>query len=387
MEQPTNPEPLPVACDSADALPRRVKSKSSDNLLSLMMLNYESRARLLWVAVLLALPLSLGTETWQSLPTPLSNNAVASLKIGDRVVLFSFMGIGEKKTHDAITRSAFALDTQSGEWSMLPPVPGPGRIAASAVGVRGRVYLFGGYTVAADGKEVSLPNVDIYDPASHTWSRGADIPVPVDDSVAAVYQERYVYLISGWSQTENVRNVQVYDTVTDVWRQATPIAGRPVFGHAGALLGSTIVYVDGAYTNPRGRTPKYVPSDQCWMGRIDPADPTKVQWKRLPKHPGSARYRIAAGASSQGSRIYFSGGTDNPYNYNGVGYDRRPAEPVAVTFAWNLQRGRWEVVTRNTPYPTMDHRGLLVTPAGLVRVGGMEQGQRVTSRVTVMPVR
>jgi hypothetical protein len=32
----------------------------------------------------------------------------------------------------------------------------------------------------------------------------------------------------------------------------------------------------------------------------------------------------------------------------------------------------------------MDHRGLLVTTEGLVIVGGMEKGQKVTARVAVL---
>lgn len=329
-----------------------------------------------------------GAPEWEPLPAAVSNNAVASLQAGRSLLLFSFLGIGEKKTYDAITRSAFVLDTSSGKWAALPPVPGSaGRLAASAAGVRGRVYLFGGYTVDAQGKEVTVANVDIYDPASRAWSRAADIPVPVDDSVLGVYRERYVYLVSGWSQADNVHHVQVYDTLKDKWRQATPIPGRAVFGHAGAVLGNVIVYVDGAYRSPTGSNPRYVASDECWMGRIDRNDAAKIEWSRLPGHPGPARYRIAAGASSQNQKVYFSGGTDNPYNYDGVGYDGRPAEPVAVTFAWDVGAGKWEMIHDPVPAPTMDHRGLLVTPFGLVRVGGMEAGQRVSRRVAVEPIR
>ena len=94
---------------------------------------------------------------------------------------------------------------------------------------------------------------------------------------------------------------------------------------------------------------------------------------------------VTAGPSQKDQKIYFSGGTDNPYNYDGIGYDGRPSEPSPVTFAWSLRTSKWEVITENTPDPTMDHRGLLVTPAGLVIIGGMEKGQQVTSRVTVIP--
>jgi hypothetical protein len=49
-----------------------------------------------------------------------------------------------------------------------------------------------------------------------------------------------------------------------------------------------------------------------------------------------------------------------------------------------LRTGKWETINQHTSQPTMDHRGLIVIPEGLVLVGGMEKGQKVTSRVAVM---
>jgi hypothetical protein len=73
-------------------------------------------------------------------PAPVSNNAVASLKVGKQPYLFSMMGIGGKKTWDAITNRAFQLNLESGKWIELRPVPGvAGRLAASAVGLRDQV--------------------------------------------------------------------------------------------------------------------------------------------------------------------------------------------------------------------------------------------------------
>ncbi|MGH9509818.1 MAG: Kelch repeat-containing protein [Terriglobales bacterium] len=349
-----------------------------------------------WVALFAQQPAvpSLPGE-WRELPpllTAASNNAVAGIRADGRSYIFSLMGIGLKKTWDAITPEAWALEMKSREWVLLRPVPGPvGRLAASAAGVGERVFVFGGYAVDGQGGELSLSYVDIYELKAQRWARGADIPVPVDDSVIGVYRNRYVYLIGGWSKRDNLRDIQIYDTEKDDWLAGTPIPGTPVFGHSGGLAGDTIIYVDGAYKNPAfgatppppAGTPAYLPSDECWMGKIDAKDLTKITWTRVPNHPGKARYRMAAG--DWGQRIVFTGGTDNPYNFNGVGYNGRPSEPVATTFAWNVDRQMWQTLPDN-PHPTMDHRGLVRTQEGLVVVGGMETGQKVSTRVSLIRI-
>src|SRR5882724_1290566 len=319
------------------------------------------------------------------LPVPLSNNAVASVKSRGALLLYSLMGLGPKKTWDATTNSAYTLDPDTGKWAEMHSVPGTiGRLAATAVGAREHIFLFGGYVVDGQGGETTLPDVNVYEPLTDRWFRAEDMPVAVDDSVAGVYHDRYVYLIGGWSKTDTVRDVQVYDGQKNTWSKATPIPGTPVFGHAGAVVGDTIVYVDGAHKNPAGDQPKYVAVSECWMGKITKADMTKIEWTKLPDHPGPARYRIGAGVSEKEGKIYFSGGTDNPYNYNGIGYNNQPSEPSPVTFAFNVRSGKWETINENTPDPVMDLRGLLLTRRGLVIVGGMAKGQQVIANVAIV---
>jgi len=320
----------------------------------------------------------------EALPEAISDNAVAILKLHGQFELFSLMGIGPKKTWNAVTTAAYQLDAVSGKANAVHPVPGTaGRIAAMAVGASGHLFLFGGY-VLYQGGGMAVPDANLYEPEHDRWLRLADIPIAVGDAVIGVYHDRYIYLIGGRTNGRLSSNVQIYDTEKGKWTSGTPSPGAAVFGHAGALVGNTIVYVDGAKENPSHGSPRFVASDECWMGRIDHHNPTKIEWTKLPNHPGNAHFRIASGGSEKDGTIYFSGGSDNPHNYDGIGFDGKPAEPSPVTFAFNVRSGKWETLDDNTPDPTMDHRGLVVTPEGLVILGGMEKGQQVTGNIEVL---
>ncbi len=117
-----------------------------------------------------------------------------------------------------------------------------------------------------------------------------------------------------------------------------------------------------------------------WRGDIDPDDPLHIEWSRLPPHPGPPLYRAAAG--SVGPWVIFAGGTDNPYNYNGIGYDGEPSVPRALVFGFNVETGEWRRFGRLAE-ATMDHRGLVMAEDALIIVGGMEAAQRVSDRVTI----
>jgi|HubBroStandDraft_5_1064220.scaffolds.fasta_scaffold18952_4 hypothetical protein len=332
------------------------------------------------------------------LPAPVTNNAVAISHEQGGPKIYSFMGMGAKKTWDAVSTSAYELDPATGKWTEERPVPGvAGRLAASAVALHDQVFIFGGYVLDAQGGQTTVSDLNVFVPIENRYYRGKDIPVPVADAVVGLFRDRYIFLIGGWSAAagskgEAVTNVQIYDTDNDTWMQGTPIPGTPVFGHAGAILGDTIVYVDGAYKNPFG-SPKFLASRECWMGIIPTskkADIRRIEWTNIPVHPGTARFRIAAGAGppeKRAGRIYFSGGTDNPYNYDGIGYNGHPAEPSPVTFAFNIYTEEWETIDEDTSEATpvtMDHRGLLATRDALFIVGGMEKAQQVTNKVTVV---
>lgn len=312
------------------------------------------------------------------LPVPTTNHAVAAGVVGGKWRVFAMLGVDSTKRWSGITRRAWALADDEVRWRALPLVPGDaGRLAATAQVVRGRVYLFGGYTVDSAGRERSVNAVDIYDPAVAGWRAGRPIPIPVDDAISGVYRDSLIYLVSGWHDTDNVRDVQVYDVVADRWSAGTPIPGPGVFGHGGGMAEGRIIFIDGARRNAKG--PRYVNESQSWMGTVDSVRPTTITWTRLPTHPPPVRYRPAVASCDR--FVIFAGGTDNPYNYNGIGYDDAPSEPLAGAMAYDTRQRTW-LLLPSAPAATMDHRGLVIRGDTGWIVGGMGEG-RVVARDVV----
>jgi N-acetylneuraminic acid mutarotase len=317
------------------------------------------------------------------MPAAVSNNAVATLQNGLEV--FSLMGVGPKKTWDDVSNKVYMLRLASAKWSDIRAVPGvAGRLGAVAVGMRGKIFLFGGYIVDNQGGQITVSDVNGYVPQDKKWYRGEDIPVPVDSAVIGVNHDRYVYLVGGRSKNGPVNNVQVYDAQKNTWSQATPLPGAPVFGHAGGLADDEIVYADGAMKNSGSGDP-YVVSQECWLGKIDKKDPNKIEWSKLPAHPGPAHFGIAAGALAKDRRMVFSGGSAAVHDFKGNGYDGKPVEISPVTFDFDLHSHRWETVTEDTTDPRMDSRGIVETPIGRLILGGMVKNGAFTARVQVVP--
>lgn len=324
---------------------------------------------------------SVAQVTIPDLPMAVTNNAVAIDATNGAVTLYSFLGLDSTKRFDGITGRAFRLTLGNDRWEELPPVPGSrGRLAATAQAIRGEVILIGGYTVDSTGAERSVPEVDIWDPRSGAWRAGAPMPLPVDDAVSGVWRDSLLYLVSGWHDVDNVTAVQIYDPATDRWTMATPIPGPGVFGHAGGVVGDAILFVDGVSRNET--RPRYRLKAQAWRGEIDPGNPERITWTSIPSHPGPPLYRAAAGVC--GTRLVLAGGTDNPYNYDGIGYDGVPSEPRAGVVVYDVAAGVW-IESSPAPMATMDHRGLLIGRDGMFVVGGMRSGQVVSAGTVILP--
>lgn len=326
-------------------------------------------------------PKRISARALPALPVPTTNNAVAAAMVDGKSYLYSFLGLGAKKEFSSIHRECFRLDLATNAWERLPDVPtANGRLASTAQTVDGKIYLFGGYTVAENGDERSLPDVDVLDARTNTFSKAAPMPVPVDDAISVVWRDRFIILVSGWSDTDNVRDVQIFDTKTNRWAKTTPLPGPGLFGHAGAIVGDQIVIADGVKVVPpseKGGRRSFSITGDCYIGRIRKGAHIRIDWRRIKAHPLSPRYRMAAGAIPGSTKILFTGGTENPYNYNGIGYNGVASTPAAYSITYDVRADRWDVID-GAPL-TMDHRGLVSDGKRMYLIGGMNAQRDVVT--------
>ena len=168
------------------------------------------------------------------------------------------------------------------------------------------------------------------------------------------------------------------------WRAfaaATPWPGEPVFGHAGGIVDDQMLVCDGVKVQyPADDSPrKFLASDQCWAGKIDAENHRRIHWRSVNKHPGVSLYRMAATGDSK-QRVVFAGGSDNPYNFNGVGYDGVPSKAGKAVFSYSFKTGDWQQ-HGELGRGSMDHRGLLFSKGWYYLAGGMQEEQTVVRDV------
>ena len=120
------------------------------------------------------------------------------------------------------------------------------------------------------------------------------------------------------------------------------------------------------------------------MGKIDHKDPNKIEWSKLPPHPGPGRFGIVAGAGERDHRILFSGGSTTPHDYKGLDAQGKPVELSPVTFAFDVRANHWETVEENGDDFRADSRGIAFTAIGPLIVGGTVADAGITGQVLVL---
>ena len=162
-------------------------------------------------------------------------------------------------------------DPQTNTWQRGADMPTL-RHSAKAATVNGIIYVFGGYS-AKDQKIVNMkfPTVvEAYDPQTDTWSRKQDMPVPRIHFGLGVVAEK-VYIIGGKTDIRKgiTNRVDIYDPATDTWAKAPQMPVQRDLDFDSAAVANNRIYVIG------GAPPiieEYNPISRQWRKMNDMLD-------------------------------------------------------------------------------------------------------------------
>ena len=339
---------------------------------------------LFFVLVIPILGSSQGGWEWDilpSMPEPVSNNAVVEAFVGDSLCVYSFTGISEGLEPEDIHLKSWRYKTVTEQWTQLPDVDDfQGEIAAGASTINNIIYLIGGYHVFEGFNEQTSNKVHRFDADANTWLEdGADIPVPIDDQVQAVWRDSLIFVITGWSQNTNVDDVQIYDPSIDNWTAATSIPNSSsfkAFGASGTIIGDTIYYYGG--TKISGFN--FLATNEFRKGIINPEDPTDILWSLEPDTDLPDGYRMAC--TSFGDEVVWIGGAQIAYNFDGLAYSGGAVvQPHQEIRTFNSFTNSWSFF-EGSPFSAMDLRGIArVADDEWIIAGGMTTDAQVTDAV------
>lgn len=317
------------------------------------------------------------------LPEGVTNNASAAVVVNGKTIVYSFYGLDSSKKWSGVHKKVFKIDIDGSKAKYTGEIPdSAGRIAASASSICNKIYVAGGYSVYADAKEKSSPNLFIYNPKTESFAKGADLLFPIDDHIQSVWRDSLLFIISGWNDSNNTSVVQVYNPFTNQWKLATPVPDEreaKIFGGCGIIVKDTIYYLGGAAYEKF-----YPPVNILYKGIINKKNPYNIKWIRWGEFPLPYRYRSAAFYTN--GKIYFFGGSNETYNYNGISYkEKQPVNPNNTVLIYEIAAQKFSLKKTPVNMRRMDLRNIV--PVGKHRwvvTGGMKINQQVSIEAVII---
>ncbi len=200
-------------------------------------------------------------QTVSDYPIAIADNA-ASVDV-ETGKIYSIAGSNNENSTQA---ASYIYDPNVNAWSPIANIPA-GREAPIAEFIGGKLYVTDG---SAKSPLTIFPHaaaeLDIYDPTTDTWNKGAPIPV-AGYGAASVVLNGKLYVVGGISPgsglahpTKYLNLVQVYNPTTNTWQLAAPyphpanflacgtIEGKIYCAGGGGLGGA--LYADGYVYDP-----------------------------------------------------------------------------------------------------------------------------------------
>lgn len=196
---------------------------------------------------------------------------------------------------------------------------------------RDKFYLFGGRRIQP---------VDIFDPATSTWSVASKPPLEIHHFQPVVVDSQIWLLgtMTGEFPRETpLESVMIYEPDTDLWKEGPAIPEHRRRGAAGCVL-----HTDGWIYVVGGIVDGHHSGTQAWFDRINPST---GEWQVLADAPNK---RDHAPCAIVGERLYFFGGRETG-RHNGTDYDALFHATIADVDVYDFNTQQWS--THHEPLP------------------------------------
>jgi N-acetylneuraminic acid mutarotase len=205
------------------------------------------------------------TDVWSSranMPTP--GAAGATGVIDGKLYVVPAFAFG------AYAALLYSYDPATDAWATLTPPPHIHDRPAAVV-LNGKFYLAGGFEIDGATNGVSA-TLDMYDPASDSWTTLSPMPTARVGAAGAALDGRFYVVGGATSVGPDFSTVEVYDPVADTWTTDTPlptprgelvasvVAGN-IYAIGGGSCGSCAVPTVEASEPASGSVTMIVPTD------------------------------------------------------------------------------------------------------------------------------
>jgi N-acetylneuraminic acid mutarotase len=257
-----------------------------------------------------------------------------------------------------IISTALPCLSQGDTWEMKAPMT-DGRFFTGVCELDGKIYVIGGQN------EQSWPNarsvVEIYDPATDSWSTTTKLPVAKSGAGVCVLNGK-IYVMGGrYGDTAfaHTNSVYEFDPATETWAKKTAMPRRRSFFH--------VFPVDGKIYAIGGRG--YEGTTDLWPTAVDIYDPVADTWSAGAAMPMPINRNWYAGAQVNGKIYIIAGEKDFTH------------VPTKTVFEYDVAQNSW---SRKKDVPTPSFTATAAALNGIIYVmGGLKSGSSSDSSLNV----
>lgn len=308
-----------------------------------------------------------GTHAAQFLLTPFSSITLTPGQSTTIGVTFRPSSSGSKTaaiqvTHNGtntspqnVTLTGVGVSVGVGTWSTVSATNSPTvRHENGFIHFNGKFYLIGGR---------GIKPVNIFDPATGTWTAGANPPIELHHVQAIVYNN-LIWVVGAYTggcctAEVGVSNIYTYNPATNTWATGATIPAARRRGSVGVVLYNNKFYLVGGLSGGHGAT-------ATSFNFFDEFNPATGTWTTLPNAP---RARDHFNAVVIGNKLYAAGGrnTSDPSIFNAT---------IPQVDVYNFSSGTWSTLPAGSNIPTQRAGTTNVVLGNEVVVIGGESGSQ-----------